>query len=166
MNCVTRLIVLLTLSAECYGFVVPLRMTTTGDYLQSLQTKYNVYQTGGEVVRSKSNKANFVNQLLLASKTTDKKEVEIDTICVNIHKIKCINFNPNSMLISMKLTKEMENIYYMSDEGIVEKLRNDTKISSKAIKNFLAYDFDDNNSVDCIVSDTGTGTSTGTSTSH
>jgi len=158
MNCVTRLIAFFTLSVHCYGFVIPLRMSSTDNYLQSLQTKYHVYQTGGgEPVLSKSNKANFVNQLLLASKTTDKKEIEIDTICVNIHKIRCINFNPNSLLISMKLAKEMENIYFMSNEGIVEKLRNDTKITAKSIKNFMAYDFEDNNSVDCILSDTGTG---------
>jgi Icc-related predicted phosphoesterase len=89
--------------------------------------------------------------MLQVSKPTDKNEVEIDTIVVNIRRIGCINFNLNSPLIMMKLSKMMENVIYISKEGNVEQLKNSTKLVSGKIRNFAAYDFDSNCMVDCIV---------------
>lgn len=152
MNQVSSLILFFTLIVNVYGLVLPLRMTSTNNYLQSLDRSCHKDNNGvTDIISSKTNKVDILNRLLQVSKPSDKNEVEIDTIVVNIRRIGCINFNLNSPLILMKLGKTMEKIFYITKEGDVEQLKNSTKLISGKIRNFAAYDFDSDCLVDCIV---------------
>lgn len=151
---VSRLILFSTLLVKSHGLALPLRMMSTNNYLKSLdKTCQNDENSIRNIISSKTGtgKTEIVNRLLQVSKPTDKDEVEIDTILVNIRRIGCINFNLNSPFILMKLGKTMDNVFYITKEGNVEKLNKTTKLISGKIRNFSAYDFDSECLMDCIV---------------
>ena len=69
---------------------------------------------------------------------------------MNVYQIDHISFKPNNDFISFKLKNKIENIYYVEHNNVY-KVSNNTKISSNAIRNFLVYEMDSNQNVNCVI---------------
>ena len=78
------------------------------------------------------------------------KEIDIDSILVNVFQIDHISFKPNTEFITFKLKNKIENIYFVEHNNVY-KVSNNTKIVSKAIRNFLIYEMDYNQKVNCVL---------------
>jgi hypothetical protein len=119
-----------------------LRMTKS-NYLDSI-TSYSKPEI------NTSNVMKLINKQIDNSVFSPLKEIHIDSIFMNVYQIDNISFKPNNDFISFKLKNKIENIYYVEHNNVY-KVSNNTKISSNAIRNFLVYEMDSNQNVNCVI---------------
>ncbi len=100
----------ISLISVCSAYRFPLKMSMHDDYLNSLKS----------------------------SSLMDKHNIEINTILFNMWKVENVFFNRNSRTIMFKLKEDMNNILIKSNDNL-QVLPKETKIYSKAFKNFLFY---------------------------
>lgn len=93
----------------------------------------------------------IVDEMLKYSKICTKKSVAVDTIVMNIYKIKKFYISSNSPTITLSLNENLENIYYIDEQGVPEKLLNTTAIVPNKLRNFFVYELDSDMEIDCIM---------------
>lgn len=119
--------------------------SSSGKYLTALDRSRRISRNSKGLVFN----TNAVNNALDSS----RKEVEIDSIIININKMQNVYFNINHPNVALKMRKKMENVYYITEDGCFEKLSENVHIYSVKIRNFLAYELNDqtNKNIDCIM---------------
>ena len=105
------------------------KLRMTSNYLQHLDNM------------SKFNTESFQDKLKNAN-NTDVEQIQVDGICLNIYKLDNIFFNRNSKSIMFQLRHRMDNLYYVNGDT-VQKIAENTKISSKGLRKFLVGEMDE-----------------------
>jgi len=80
-----------------------------------------------------------------------KPTIEIDTVIINIYGVKNIHMTNSANYITMTLRDSMKNIFYINEEGDVEKITKNTTFASNRIKSIFAYELDPDQNIDCIL---------------
>lgn len=108
-----------------------LSMSSTSElYLQSLCTRQPAVSTQAMAMLSCDN--------IINSKNFTKDIMEFDTMLFNMQKVESVFFNRNAKNIMFNLRNNTKNIYIYED-GVSQRLTDNTKIFSKAFRNFLFY---------------------------
>lgn len=119
--------------------------SSSGKYLSSLDRTRRISKNSKGIVFD----ARAINKAIDSS----RKEIEIDSIIININKMQHVYFNINNPNVALRMRKRMENIYYITEDGCFEKLSNNVHVYSVKIRNFMAYELNDqtNENIDCII---------------
>ena len=139
-------------------------MITTGKVLLVIATILNAAITGfafshmpirmrlqNENNRKIAKHSTVVDEILKYYTPCTKKFISVDTIILNVYKIKNFYMNVNSPTITILLNNKMENIFYINEYGDPEKLLNTTSIVPNKLRNFFLYELDSNMDIDCIL---------------
>lgn len=142
------LIILYLYYVSSYGVFPQYMSSSSGRYLISLDRQRRIEQNSKGI--------QFHKDLIDNTNICNKKEIEVDSIILNINKVQNIYFTINCPKIALMMRQPMNNTYYITEDGLFEKLTNNTKISSSKICNFLAYEFDStlssmNDKIECIL---------------
>ena len=92
-----------------------------------------------------------VAKLAKNAKSCTKPTIEVDTVILNIYGIKNVHLGIDTNYISMSLRDKMKNIFYINEEGDVEKITKNTSFTSNRIRNVFAYELDPDQNIDCIL---------------
>lgn len=141
------------------GFVVCNNMPKVSDNLNSYSSRsianINTKQYKMHNLRLRmSESQNIINEMhdmFEVAKPCTKQHVEINTILINIYMIQRVYLDMNGLDIRLKLTELFKNIYYITENGEVEKINNTTSIIPNKIRSILFYELDESKKVDCIL---------------
>lgn len=119
--------------------------SSSGKYLSALDRTRRISRNSKGIV--------FHTHAINNALDSSRKEIEIDSIIININKMQNVYFNINHPNVALKMRKKMENIYYITEDGCFEKLSDSVHIYSVKIRNFMAYELNDqtNKNIDCIM---------------
>ena len=85
------------------------------------------------------------------AKCCKKPQIEIDTVILNIYGVKNVHMGSGANYITMTLRDNLKNIFYINEEGDVERITTNTTFLSNCIKNVFAYELDPDQNIDCIL---------------
>ena len=92
-----------------------------------------------------------VANLARNAKCCTKPSIEVDTVILNIYGVKNVHMDSSANYITMTLRDKMKNIFYINEEGDVEKITRNTTFTSNRIRNVFAYELDPDQNIDCIL---------------
>lgn len=112
------------------------------DYLNSLQTECKDFHMKKHISDG------LYDKLQQASDV--QNDIEVDTIVFNVYKLRNIFFNRNSKNIIFELKDNMDKVYYYENDTVF-KIPKETKITSKALRNFYVTQFNNTSDIDAIM---------------
>lgn len=110
-----------------------LRMSSTDKYLNDLRP----------VTNKSKELINIYDELNLqdAQTYTNKTELHIDSILLNIYKLDSLFFNRNSKNIMFKLRDQMQDVFFCENQTMY-RLPNTTRLTSNAFRKFIISEMD------------------------
>lgn len=110
---------------EILSYRFPLRMSMSEKYLSHLQNKAKIPITNEDV-----------SNMIKTAQPTNKTEVEIENLFLNVYKMHSLFFNRKAQNIYFKPSRELTELYYYNDKKLY-KLPENTTIVSKNLRNVV-----------------------------